>query len=66
MTTEQPTSPAAERLAALLDLAREQDDDLNYVEVELLVAAARTRRSIREAPLAQTPAPPKRGRARAV
>lgn len=58
MTTEQPTSPAAERLAALLDLAREQDDDLNYVEVELLVAAARTRRTIREAPAPRNQAHP--------
>lgn len=47
MTTETPRpSPAAERLAALLDLARERDDepDLDYPElVALLEATARQR-----------------------
>lgn len=60
MTTTQPTTQAAERLAALLDLAREHDDDVNYAEVELLLAAARPRLVIREAP----PARPPRDRAR--
>lgn len=49
MTTEQPTSRAAERLAALIDLAHEHDDDLSYVEVELLLAASRPRIALREA-----------------
>lgn len=52
MTTEQPATNAAERLAALIDLAREHDDDLSYIEVELLEAVSR-RLVLRE-----TPAPP--------
>jgi hypothetical protein len=47
MTTETPRpSPAAERLATLLDLARERDDepDMDYPElVALLEATARRR-----------------------
>lgn len=50
--TEQPATNAAERLAALIDLAREHDDDLSYIEVELLEAVSR-RLVLRE-----TPAPP--------
>jgi hypothetical protein len=57
MTTAQPTTQAAERLAALLDLAREHDDDLNYAEVELLLAASHRRRSIRETAPARPPRP---------
>ncbi len=49
MTTKR-TTQAAERLAALLDLAREHDDDVNYTEVELLLAAARPRLILRETP----------------
>ncbi|NJO55870.1 MAG: hypothetical protein HC834_05390, partial [Rhodospirillales bacterium] len=43
------TIQAAECLAALLDLAREHDD-VNYVEVELLLAASHHRLARREAP----------------
>lgn len=56
MTTRLATQ-AAERLAALLDLAREHDDDVNYAEVELLLAAARPRLVLREAPPARTRRP---------
>lgn len=48
--TTRPTTQAAERLAALLDLAHEHDDDVNYAEVELLLAAARPRLVLRERP----------------
>lgn len=48
MTTEQPTNRAAERLAALIDLAHEHDDDLSYIEVELLLAASRPHLALRE------------------
>lgn len=51
MRTAQPATKAAERLAALIDLAREHDDDLSYVEVEQLLAAARRRLILRELPL---------------
>lgn len=64
MTTEQPATRAAERLAALLDLARERDDDdLSYIEVELLLAASRPLLVLRETPAAP-PAQPRRSRAR--
>lgn len=53
MTTTQPTIQAAARLAALIDLAREHDDDVNYAEVELLLAAARPRLVLRETPPAR-------------
>lgn len=49
MTTKR-TTQAAERLAALLDLAREHDDDVNYAEVELLLAASHPRLALRETP----------------
>ena len=62
MTTEQPATRAAERLAALIDLAREHDDDLSYVEVELLLAASRPRLALREAPA--RPVQPRRERER--
>lgn len=48
MTTAQTATRAAERLAALLDLAREHDDDVNYAEVELLLAASHPRLALRE------------------
>jgi len=57
MQSSRPTSPAAERLAALIDLAREHDDDLNYAEVELLLAASHRRLIIRETPPARPPRP---------
>ncbi|NTU85562.1 MAG: hypothetical protein HGA45_40445 [Chloroflexales bacterium] len=57
MTTAQPTTQAAERLAALIDLAREHDDDLNYAEVELLLAASHRRLIIRETAPARPPRP---------
>ena len=53
MTTEQPTSRAAERLAALIDLAQEHDDDFSYLEVEQLLAATRRPLVLREYPLAE-------------
>lgn len=59
MTTSRPTTQAAERLAALLDLAREHDEDVNYAEVELLLIAARPRLALREA---STPAQSRRPR----
>jgi hypothetical protein len=62
MTTEQPATRAAERLAALIDLAHEHDDDFSYVEVELLLAASRPHLVLREKP----PAPPAQPRRRRV
>jgi hypothetical protein len=63
MTTEQPATRAAERLAALLDLAREHDDEPNYIEIELLEAATRRSLALRETPPAQ-PVQPGRSRTR--
>jgi hypothetical protein len=63
MTTEQPATRAAERLAALIDLAQEHDDDLSYVEVELLLAASRPRLILREKSAAP-PVQPARDRTR--
>jgi hypothetical protein len=57
MTTTPTATRAAERLAALLDLAREHDDDVNYAEVELLLAASHPRLALREQP---QPARPRR------
>jgi hypothetical protein len=54
MTTKL-TTQAAERLAALLDLAREHDDDVNYAEVELLLAASYPRLTLRETPQSARP-----------
>lgn len=59
MHTPHSTSHAAERLAALIDLAREHDDDLNYAEVEQLMTATR-RLVLRER---TQPAQPSRTRA---
>ena len=47
MSTSQPTS-AAERLAALIELAHEHDDELSYIEVEQLQLATRRRVALRE------------------
>jgi hypothetical protein len=58
--TAEPTSRAAERLAALIDLAHEHDDDLNYAEVEQLMTATRRRLVLRER---TQPAQPSRTRA---
>jgi hypothetical protein len=60
MTTEQPAKRAAERLAALIDLAHEHDDDLSYVEVELLLAASRPRLALHETPSSPPPQPRQR------
>lgn len=60
MHTPHSTSHAAERLAALIDLAREHDDDLNYAEVEQLMSATRPRLVLRER---TQPAQPSRTRA---
>jgi hypothetical protein len=49
MSTLQPTS-AAERLAALCDLASEHDEDYSYIEVEQLELASRRRLTLRETP----------------
>jgi hypothetical protein len=48
MRTRNYVTTAAERLAALIELAAEHDDDLNYAEVEELLAASRRRLAIRE------------------
>lgn len=55
MTSEQPAKRAAERLAALIDLAHEHDDDLSYIEVELLLAASRPRLALHETPSSPHP-----------
>ena len=60
MTTTPTATRAAERLAALLDLASEHDDDVNYAEVELLLAASHPRLALRETPQPARPPHPHR------
>jgi predicted GNAT superfamily acetyltransferase len=52
MRTEQFTDRAAERLAALIELAQEHDDELSYIEVEQLVVFSSRQLAEREEPYA--------------
>lgn len=58
MSIAQSATRAAERLAALFDLAREHDDDVNYVEVKLLLTTSHPRLALRETPQPAQPARP--------